>query len=65
MGNETETAVNQSLDEIRNTFKSHGLELGEDGQIVWETSNPGHPRNWNLWKKTYNTVLILFLELVT
>lgn len=54
-----------SIDELRANFESYGLELIEDGYIQWNKRCPAHPRNWTLWRKTYNTGVIFFLELIT
>lgn len=54
-----------SVDEHRVNFESYGLELSEDGYIRWNNRCPAHPRNWTLWRKAYNTGVILFLELIT
>ena len=46
-------------------LKAYGLELTKDGYIGWQKDNPVHPRNWSAWRKTYNTSVILLVELVT
>lgn len=54
-----------SISELRENLEAHGLELSIDGHIQWNKQNPEHPRNWALWRKVYNTSVILFLELIT
>lgn len=61
----TEKNLGAALTELRRTLEDHGLEMSEDGHIKWQKDNPEHPRNWVMWKKIYNTSVILFLELVT
>ena len=60
-GKNSEAVVGQ----LRGTLRVHGLELSDDGHIRWEKNNPDHPRNWPMWRKIYNTSVILFLELIT
>ena len=53
------------IHEFSDQLKDHGLVLGDDGYIRWEAQNPDHPRNWKLWRKVYDTGVILFLEFIT
>ncbi|KAJ5157851.1 uncharacterized protein N7482_008951, partial [Penicillium canariense] len=43
----------------------HGLELSSTGYIQWRQDCKDHPRNWSLWRKTYDTSIVMFLEFYT
>ena len=41
----------------------HHLEHTPDGQYIrWHRANPIHPRNWSVWRKCFDTGLILLLD---
>jgi hypothetical protein len=65
MAEKTEISLTTSLEVLRVNLGSHGLELTEDGHVRWDKKNPAHPRNWTAWRKAYNTIVVLFLELIT
>lgn len=47
-------------------LEEHGLEYTPDGEhIRWLASNPKHPRNWSILRKTYDSGLIIILDLFT
>ncbi|KAH9208284.1 major facilitator superfamily domain-containing protein [Leptodontidium sp. 2 PMI_412] len=42
-----------------------GLRLVEDGFVRWKPDATGHPRNWGLWRKAFDSGVILMLDLFT
>lgn len=42
-----------------------GLELSVTGHVKWRKDCKDHPRNWPLWRKTYDTSIVMFLEFYT
>lgn len=44
---------------------SYGLRRESDGCIGWRRDSKEHPRNWSTRRKTYDTLLIILLELYT
>jgi hypothetical protein len=42
-----------------------GLKLVEDGCLKWKSDASDHPRNWSIARKTYDTGLVLMLDLFT
>jgi len=55
---QTSPAVREILDELE-------LRLVEDGYVKWKISALAHPRNWSAARKTYDTGLVLLLDLFT
>lgn len=44
----------------------YGLEVDAvSGYIRWRKDSRDHPRNWSVWRKTYDTSLVMLLELYT
>ena len=39
-----------------------GLKVGNDGYLQWDMGSPDLPENWSRRRKSYDFVLILFLE---
>jgi len=50
---------------VTNAIKRLGLRLDEDGFIRWKSNNPDHPRNWDIYRKAFDTALIFMLDLFT
>ncbi|KAE8146064.1 subtilisin-like protein [Aspergillus avenaceus] len=47
-------------------LRQYGLQVAPGGfYIHWARDNERHPRNWSILRKTYDTSLIIFLELFT
>ena len=65
MGGDKTKSATVVIHDFSDPLKDHGLVLGDDGYIRWESQNPDHPRNWKLWRKVYDTGVILFLEFIT
>jgi hypothetical protein len=65
MAEKTEISLTTSVEVLRLNLGGHGSELTEDGHVRWDKKTPAHPRNWAAWRKAYNTIVILFLELIT
>lgn len=42
-----------------------GLVLEEEGYVKWRPDCAGHPRNWSIPRKAFDTSLILLLDLFT
>ncbi|KAH6717509.1 MFS multidrug transporter [Leptodontidium sp. MPI-SDFR-AT-0119] len=58
----------QSLDvgeKILSDIDELGLRLVEDGFVRWKLDATGHPRNWGLWRKAFDSGVILMLDLFT
>jgi hypothetical protein len=51
-------AVERVLDELE-------LRLVDDDYVKWRTNASAHPRNWTAARKTYDTGLVLLLDLFT
>lgn len=43
----------------------YGLEIDAAGYIGWRKDSPDHPRNWSVWRKTYDISLVMLFELYT
>jgi hypothetical protein len=41
------------------------LRLLEDGYLKWKPDASSHPRNWNVGRKSFDTILVLLLDLFT
>ncbi|PMD47633.1 MFS multidrug transporter [Hyaloscypha variabilis F] len=54
----TSSAVKTVLDELE-------LRLVDDDYVKWRTNASAHPRNWTAARKTYDTGLVLLLDLFT
>lgn len=54
----TNPAVAKVLEEL-------GLRLVEDDYVKWRTDASAHPRNWTATRKTFDTGLVLLLDLFT
>lgn len=50
---------------VRKELMRHGLEVKEDGVVVWSENSPAHPKNWPVKRKLYDTAIIVFLEFFT
>ncbi|MCJ1447616.1 MAG: hypothetical protein MMC23_008127 [Stictis urceolatum] len=48
--------------DLHKVLDHHGLRLGEDNFVEWNPDEKQHPRNWPLFKKTYNVFLVCFFE---
>ncbi|KAG4430937.1 hypothetical protein IFR05_013575 [Cadophora sp. M221] len=42
-----------------------GLRLVEDGFVRWKPDATAHPRNWGLWRKSFDSGVVLMLDLFT
>ena len=42
-----------------------GLRLVEDDFVKWKPDAAAHPRNWCLWRKSFDSALVLILDLFT
>ena len=40
-----------------------GLQIGNNGYIVWRKDNPAHPRNWSGRRKAFDVGLIVLFDL--
>lgn len=49
---------------LHEQLKYHNVFLeGDNNEIVnWNERHPDHPRSWNIYKKTFTTVMICWLE---
>ena len=65
MTEETVKTSDGPVDELGINLRNNGLKLTEDSYIEWDAKNLAHPRNWTPWKKAYNIVVVLSLELIT
>ena len=65
MSEPTKQESETGLTQLCRALEDHGLELSDEGHIRWQKTNPEHPRNWAIWRKAYDTSVILFLELIT
>ena len=47
--------------------RHHGLEFSKVGENVlrWPKNDSGHPRNWSYRRKTFDTVILILLEIGT
>lgn len=52
----------ESGTDVDKMLEERGLRLAEDNFVDFKTDSPEHPRNWALWKKTYNVILVCFFE---
>jgi hypothetical protein len=43
----------------------HGLELSATDHVQWKSDCIDHPRNWSLWRKIYDTSIVMLLEFYT
>ncbi|KAJ5918752.1 hypothetical protein N7454_009896 [Penicillium verhagenii] len=49
---------------LRKQLREHHLELTSDGRFVrWMRDNPKNPRNWSIFRKTYDAGLVCILDL--
>ncbi|XMA10266.1 hypothetical protein WAI453_003057 [Rhynchosporium graminicola] len=48
-----------------NNLEELGLKLEDDGVVQWKSDSPAHPRNWPLWRKSFDSGVILMLDLFT
>jgi hypothetical protein len=55
-------SASPSLDE---KIKNHGLRISKGDQLCWPQNDPDHPRNWPLWRKVFDTAVIISLEFFT
>ena len=55
---QTSPAAREVLDELE-------LRLVDDDYVKWRTNASAHPRNWTVARKTYDTGLVLLLDLFT
>lgn len=55
----------EPLFSLQTTLQENYLELTPDAKFVrWTRDHPRHPRNWSTIRKTYDTILIFFLDLI-
>lgn len=52
-------------DNYGEALKQLGLKVEDDGYVKWRADNVAHPRNWRVPRKTFDTSLILMLDLFT
>ncbi|KAJ5290147.1 uncharacterized protein N7443_010400 [Penicillium atrosanguineum] len=51
---------------IQSVLDAYGLEFTSDGKLIrWSASNKKHPRNWSTSRKSFDSSVIIFLELFT
>ena len=50
---------------LQDQLQLHGLEKRKNGSVGWIMDTKHHPRNWPVWRKTYDTSLIIFLDFFT
>jgi hypothetical protein len=55
---ESECAVQEA-----ESLASLGLKRESNGLISWRADSKDHPRNWSTARKTFDTTVIIFLEL--
>jgi hypothetical protein len=58
------THVSHSID-LEDELTRVGLERTSAGDIRWQNDNAHHPRNWTVTRKTFDTLVIFFLEFFT
>jgi hypothetical protein len=58
LNQQTNPAAAKVLEEL-------GLRLVEDDYVKWRTDASAHPRNWMTARKTFDTGLVLLLDLFT
>lgn len=46
-------------------FSRYRLELSATGHVQWRKDCKDHPRNWSVWRKTYDTSIVMFVEFYT
>ncbi|PVH95586.1 MFS multidrug transporter [Periconia macrospinosa] len=44
---------------------ARGFELESTNCVKWSKTNPRHPRNWSVWRKTFDFGLLIFLDFFT
>ena len=49
----------------RQQLLEYGLERRADGLIYWDSGSKDHPRNWSMWRKVFDTTIIILLEFYT
>ncbi|KAK0510422.1 hypothetical protein JMJ35_006854 [Cladonia borealis] len=50
--------------ETQGQLLSLGLEIGQNGYVIWRKDNPSHPRNWTALRKGFDIGLIVIFDLV-
>ncbi|KAJ6051654.1 uncharacterized protein N7446_006289 [Penicillium canescens] len=52
-------------DSVQREAAQRGLQKTDSNSFTWNTDHKDFPRNWTLWRKTYDGLLIFFLEFFT
>lgn len=50
---------------LQEQVRAHGLEYDEEGYLTWPRGDVGHPRNWPLRRKVFDSTIIMFLDFIT
>ncbi|KAJ5812372.1 hypothetical protein N7474_008673 [Penicillium riverlandense] len=50
---------------VQRELVRRGLRKTDSTSITWDTNHKDFPRNWTLWRKNYDGLLIFFLEFYT
>ncbi|KAL2066765.1 hypothetical protein VTL71DRAFT_2837 [Oculimacula yallundae] len=50
---------------LLSTLDQLGLRLENDGFVKWKSDARAHPRNWPLWRKSFDSGVVLMLDLFT
>jgi len=61
----TKSAVIEVDHELEETLKKFGLILESDGCLNWRMDASMHPRNWSVSRRTFDTSVLLALDLYT
>ena len=62
--NEESLVVEELSADTKETLLSLGLEIGQNGYVIWSKDNQDHPRNWTGTRKAYDISLIVIFDLV-
>jgi hypothetical protein len=52
-------------EKLKDELQQQGLHLTESGYATWSKEHGEYPRNWSTARKTYDIVVVLFLEFYT
>jgi hypothetical protein len=54
-----------SPDSMNNAIDETGLQRTTTNHFVWKKDHEQYPRNWEIYRKCYDTAIIVFLEFYT